>query len=384
MAKTSKNAIHGDGSIYQRKNGYWVAKYRPSPTMPIKYIYGKSETEVKKKLQKAKNTPEAIIAKAPLNATLVDYLSSWLKTYKKPSIKQTTFDRLDAVIRSQISPTFQYRLLKDISADEFQQFINDLVESGLSYSVVKKSYDILNSCLKHATLKGDIPKNPMELVQGPSPSGFESKQVRALTAEEEKAILQELETKWTTGNLRYPYKDAFIIMLNTGLREGELVALDWDDIDFESKTIKVHKTIVMIKDRLPDGRLSGKCHQEVQYTPKTKSGNRDVPINNRALAALERLHEANSGSAYVLSTENKNRPVVNVLYKQLKRAADRCGIYGISPHTLRHTFATRLFERGANVKDVSALLGHSSVTITYNTYIHVMRERKDGVVALLD
>ena len=384
MAKISKHALHGDGSIYQRKDGYWVAKYRPSPTTPIRYIYGKSEAEVKKKLQKEKSTPGAIIAKAPLNATLVDYLFSWFKTYKKPTIKQTTFDRLDAVIRNQIEPQFKYRLLKDISSDEFQQFITDLVESGLSYSVVKKSYDILNSCLKHATLKGDIPKNPMDLVQGPSPSGFESKQVRALTTGEEKAILQELEATWTTGNPKYPYKDAFIIMLNTGLREGEMVALDWDDIDFESKTIKVHKTTVMIKDRLPDGSLSGKCHQAVQYTPKTKSGNREVPINIHALAALERLHAANSGSSYVLSTETKNRPVVNVLYKQLKRAAERCGIYGISPHTLRHTFATRLFERGANVKDVSTILGHSSVTITYNTYIHVIRERKDDVLALLN
>lgn len=384
MAKISKHALHGDGSIYQRKDGYWVAKYRPSISTPIKYIYGKSETEVKKKLQKAKNTPEAMIARAPLNATLIEYISSWLKTYKKPSVKQTTFDRLDAVIRNQLTPKFQYRLLKDISSDEFQQFINDLVESGISYSVVKKSYDILNSCLKHAALKGDIPKNPMDLVQGPSPAGFEAKQIRALTTDEEKAIFHELEAKWATGNLKYPYKDAFIIMLNTGLREGEMVALDWDDIDFDSKTIKVHKTTVMVKDRLPDGSLSGKCHQEVQHTPKTKSGNREVPINIHALAALERLHAANSDSPSVLSTETQSRPIVNVLYKQLKRAAERCGIYGISPHTLRHTFATRLFERGANIKDVCTILGHSSVTITYNTYIHVIRERKDEVVALLN
>lgn len=379
-----KKATYGNGSIYQRADGMWAAKYKPTPYSKTKYLYAKTERGVRQKLNDLKNAPETLITTSPKDILLIDYITIWFRTYKRPKIKQSTFDRLDAVIRNQITPKFKYRLLKDISSDEFQQFINDLVESGLSYSVVKKSYDILNSCLKHATLKGDIPKNPMELVQGPSPSGFESKQVRALTAEEEKAILQELETKWTTGNLRYPYKDAFIIMLNTGLREGELVALDWDDIDFESKTIKVHKTTVMIKDRLPDGRLSGRCHQEVQYTPKTKSGNRDVPINNHALAALERLHEANSGSQYVLSTENKNRPVVNVLYKQLKRAADRCGIYGISPHTLRHTFATRLFEKGANVKDVSVILGHSNVNITYNTYIHVIRERKDDVVALLN
>ena len=380
----SKGMLYGDGSVYQRADGYWVAKYRPAPTAKIKYLYAKTEREAKRKLQDFKNQASTIIMNAPEKALLIDYLRHWMNLYKRPTVKQATFDRLDAVMRNQIEPYFRYRILKDISSDEFQMFINSLIEDGFSYSVVKKSYDILNSCLQHAFLKGDIPKNPMILVQGPSPAKFEHKQVRALTEKEESTLFQELESTWSTGKPKYSCKDAFIVMVNTGLREGEMVALDWDDIDFDRQSIRVRKTAITVKERAEDGRLTGKCHQEIQWTPKTKAGNREVPINMRALAALKRLHAANRGSPYVLSTKTKNRSMVNVLYKQLKRAADRCGIYGVSPHTLRHTFATRLFERGANVKDVSALLGHSSVTITYNTYIHVMRERKDGVVALLD
>lgn len=382
MAK--KNLHHGEGSIYQRADGMWVAKYRINTDSKPKYLYSTTEKGVRQKLRDLKNLPEVVIVTSPQNATLADYVSHWLQTYKKPTIKPQTYDRLDSAARNQLYPNFKHRLLKDVSSDELQNFISELIESGLSYSAVKKTYDILNGCLQHAALKGDIQRNPMLLVQSPSPSTFELKQIRALTQEEEHTLFNELQKTWTTGNPKYSYKDAFIIMVNTGLREGELVALDWDDIDFENRTIRVNKTAISVKDRSASGKLTGKCHQEIQYTPKTKSGNRVVPINIRALAALERIHEANSNSMSVLSTETKARPMVNVLYKQLKRAADRCGIYGISPHTLRHTFATRLFEKGANVKDVSVILGHSSVNITYNTYIHVILERKENVVALLD
>ena len=382
MAK--KKSTYGSGSIYQRSDGMWVAKYKPNQASRTKYLYAKTERDVRQKLRDLKNSPDVVASTSPLNVRLVDYIGRWMQTYKKPTIKQQTFDRLDSVIRNQITPFFQYRLMQDLSSDELQEFINYLIDSGLSYSVVKKSYDILNSCLQHASLKDDIPKNPMILVQGPSPSGFESKQIRALTKEEEDILFQELATTWSTGSPKYSYKDAFIVMLNTGLREGEMIALNWDDIDFKSKSMRVSKTAITVKERSSTGTLTGKCHQEIQQTPKTKSGNREIPLNIASLAALERLHEANSGSVSVLSTETKNRPMVNVLYKQLKRAAERCGIYGVTPHTLRHTFATRLFEKGANVKDVSVILGHASVNITYNTYIHVIRERKEDVVALLD
>lgn len=321
---------------------------------------------------------------SPTQVTVEEYFTNWFNTYKKPSIKPSSANRLETVLKKQIFPGIGMLLMGNVTSDDCQELINNLLESGLSFSVIKKVYDLMNSCFLHATIKKDLQENPMLVVQGPSASNFEAKEVRALTEEEEVQVFQELSKKWTTGKPKYCYKDVFEVMANTGLREGEMVALDWNDIDFDRKTMKVCKTVVMVKERNQQGELTGKCHQEVQYTPKTKSGNRVVPLNKKAIAALLRLQETVRGAPTVMTSQSGARPIVNVLYKQFKRAAERCGIYGVSPHTLRHTFATRLFERGADVKDVSVILGHSSVTVTYNTYIHVIRKREENTVGLLD
>lgn len=385
---TSKNESssrrYGEGSIYQRKDGYWAAKYFPRAGAKAKYLYGKSEGEVKRKLRELKQSPEVLIQTDPIRMTVEEYFTNWINVYKRPTVKQATFDRMDVVLRKQIKPHIGNLQMGAVTSDDCQNLITTLTEEGLSFTVVKKAFDMMNSCFLHATIKKDIPENPMLVVQGPSASMFESKDIRALTEEEEKKLLEELKRNWSTGNSMYSYRDVFIVMLNTGVREGEMVALDWEDIDFEDKLMNVHKTVVMIKGRDKTGQLTGKCWQAVQDTPKTKSGNRMVPLNEKALTALKRLRKAYPDSKHVVTSETGSRPVVNVLQKQLKRAASRCDMVNVTPHTLRHTFATRLFERGADVKTVSAILGHSSVNITYNTYIHVIKEKKMDVVSLLD
>lgn len=133
-----------------------------------------------------------------------------------------------------------------------------------------------------------------------------------------------------------------------------------------------------------DGKSTGQVQQIIQHTPKTKSANRDVPLNKKALEAFKALKKINPESDYVLTTETGNRTFATTLNKQLARAYKRCNIANAGVHTLRHTFATRLFEKKADVKTISVLLGHSSTAITYNTYIHVIQEGKEDVVGLLD
>lgn len=382
--KKSKASRYGEGSIYQRNDGYWVVKYSPRAGVKPIVKYAKTEPEANRKLRELKKSPEALLQTNPTQVSVEEYFTNWFNTYKKPKVKQATYDRLEVVLRNQIFPVIGTLLLGNVSSDDCQNLINDLIESGSSFTVVKKTYDLLSNCFLHATIKGDLPRNPMLIVQGPLASNFDKKEVRALTEEEEKALLEELGKKWTTGAPKYCYRDAFILMLNTGIREGEMVALDWNDIDFDQKVMCVNKTAILVKERDREGKLTGKNHQEIQLTPKTKSGNRYVPLNTTAIDALKRMQKESSAYESVLISKNGRRPVVTVLQKQLKRAADRCKIYGVSPHVLRHTFATRLFERKADVKSVSELLGHSSVNITYNTYIHVIREKKQDVVGLLE
>lgn len=377
-------STYGDGSIYQRKDGRWAAKYFPAPGASPKYIYGQTRAEVTRKLNSFRKSPEVIMRTSPSSTTLVEYVSYWLKLYKKPAIKPATYDRLESILRNQITPAFEYSILGNLTSDDYQKFISDLTCSGASYAVVKKSYDLLRSCLEHAVKKGDITSNPMNAVIPPARSKYAFKEAHALSPEEEKALFEELFSEFSTGKPKYSYRDAFVVMINTGLREGEMVALDWSDINFNTKKMHVWKTAIIVKDRDKDGNLVGGCHQEVQHTPKTKTGNRTISLNKAATEALRRLREQYPKSQSVLTTETGVRPLVSALQKQVKRAAERCGLKNVSPHTLRHTFASKLLRKKADVKSVSALLGHSSVAVTWNIYYHLLEHQNEDTVALLD
>ena len=376
---------YGDGSIFQRSGDKgWVAKYCPRPGAKMKYLYGKTEAEVKRKLRAYKQSADVVQQQAPARLSVEEYLLRWLAVFKKPTVKPSTYDRIESVVRGTIVPYIGDTPLGCLDATTCQKFINQMLDDGKSYWVIKKAYDALNDCLRHAAKAHDIDFNPMVVVGAPTKANFEKNDTRALTAEEESAFLAELDRKYvSSGNPAYNYKDAFILILNTGLRLGEVIALDWSDVDFEAKTISVTKTATMVRRRGVDSKATGQQDQVIQPTPKTKSGNRVVPLNAKAVGALQRLKGFAGNSVSVLNTSTYHRPLGGALLKQAQLAYERCGITKAGVHTLRHTFATRLFERGAQLKDVSVLLGHASIAITANTYIHVIEERKQNIVDLL-
>lgn len=383
--KDIQKSNYSEGSVYQRKDGYWVAKYFPRQGAKARYVYGKSEAEARRKLRELKRSPDTLLQKSPAKVAAIEYFKNWLSVYKRPSVKASTYDRIESVINGTIATAFEGMSIGDITSLDCQNVINELTYEGKSFSAVKKVYDTMNACFKHAFLKKDINDNPMLVVECPSASNYESKDARALSVEEEDKLIKELNRKYvSSGGLVYTYRDAYITILNTGLRLGEMVALDWEDIDFESNIIHVRKAAVIVSKRDAAGTATGQQEQIIQPTPKSKSGNRRVPINKKAREALLRLKKDADGSPFVLNTRNHNRTYCNTIFRQLTRAYKNCMIPNAGVHTLRHTFATRLFERGADVKDVSVLLGHAGVGITYNTYIHVIKKRKDDVVRLLD
>lgn len=375
---------YGDGSVYQRKDGRWVARLM-LPGKNTVYRYAKTEPAAKRLLRELKQSPEVL---AKTNAKIIsvhDYFKQWLSVFKMPTLKKSSYDRLDSVINNTIAKELGEMRVADVTPKDCQEVINKLVDEGKSFSSIKKVYDTMGDCFKHAFLSGDIPMNPMLVVTCPSSSNFENKDVRALTEDEESKLLSELDKKYiSSGKPIYTYKDAYIAILNTGMRLGEMVALDWSDVDLESMTVHVWKTAIIVSKRDSDGNATGKQEQIIQNMPKTKAGNRVIPLNQKALNAFQRLKDSSGGSEFVLNTSTKKRTYCNTLFRQLSRAYKNCMIANAGVHTLRHTFATKLFNKGADVKDVSVLLGHSSVTITYNTYIHVIKERKENVVKLLD
>ena len=171
----------------------------------------------------------------------------------------------------------------------------------------------------------------------------------------------------------------FVFLLNTGLMIGEALPLVREDIDFDKPSVTVSKTMSDIVNRDGDG---GRRRKVVIHGPKTAHGEREVPLNNSAVAALKKLDRNRhfvfaSKSDTMLMNRNIRRALSDLL--TAAKLPD-----SITVHALRHSFATRLLEKGVNPKIVSALLGHASIQITLDTYSHAMPEVQNDAVLLLD
>lgn len=261
--------------------------------------------------------------------------------------------------------------------------INKLLDSGLSYSSIKKAYDAVNDCFRTGVIKKDITSNPALGVELPAKSKFGEKQIKFYTIDEIPKIYRSALACYSNGTPRYRLGDAVILAINTGLRIAELTGLRWVDIDFKQRLIHVRSTRVVIKNRnkTVDNNISYIIIE--QNSGKSKSSIRDMYINDEAMWALSRLKEINGQFKYVLSTKSGTptspRTLAATLYSILENAGfPKEKIYGF--HSLRHTFASTLFQQGVDVKTVSELLGHSDVTTTQNIYIHLLDDTKRAAV----
>lgn len=280
-------------------------------------------------------------------------------------------------------------LLSQISHNDIQELLNKLIDSGASYSVIKKTYYALNAVFRYATLHEDIKKNPMLTIELPSKDKVApQKNPRFFTEDELKLILAELNRNYKNGIKVYFYPDAYNLILNTGLRMGELLALKWSDVDFIKKEIHVHSN-------LSEVALRDKQHRKIGYTlkisniPKTDAGNRIIDINNRALAALEKLKITNDkydNCEFVVCNKKGDALAPQQLERTFRRVLHNVGILETGVHSLRHTFASLLLQNpNTSIREVSEILGHANPSITMNIYWHLIGDfRKKATICSLD
>jgi integrase len=236
---------------------------------------------------------------------------------------------------------------------------------------------------EHATIADDVTKNPMLLVNMLAASEFEKKEIRYFTEEECALLIEESSRQYSTGKLVYQYADAYVLMLNTGIRLGEAIGLKKTDWDKKEKTLHIQRNIQSISKRDTNGnRIKGK--QLVTNTTKTYSGDRILPLNKAATEALERLCEQHPNSEYIVCSSKGEIIPPERLERTFYRILKNVGICQAGTHSLRHTFASVLFAKGTDVKTVSELLGHASIQITLNTYVHLIGKPKHNAVAKLD
>lgn len=375
---------NGTGTIYQRTNGSWVGKIYlgrdASGKEKFKYLSGRTEGEVKRKIREYNQAGTKIDTN---KISLEDYLNEWLKTFKRGTIKDSSYDTLEKTIRNQIVPYIGSIHLQQVTSADIQKLLNDLKIKGYSYSTVKKAHDCLNDMFEHATIADDVAKNPMLLVNMLAQSEFEKKDIRYFTEEECALLIEESSRQYSTGKLVYQYADAYVLMLHTGIRLGETIGLKKSDWNKKDNTLHIQRNIQSISKRDSAGnRIQGK--QLVSNTTKTYSGDRILPLNKAATEALKRLCDQHPDKEYIVCSSKGEVVPPERLERTFYRILKNVGISQTGTHSLRHTFASMLFAKGTDVKTVSELLGHASIQITLNTYVHLIGNPKHNAVAKLD
>lgn len=296
---------------------------------------------------------------------LKEVLDLWLNKYAKLTLKQRSYIGYADVIRLHINPILGEYNIQEITPTILQDFLIQKLKSGnlithqpLSSNTVYRMISVLKQAFQFSLNLELISKNPTTTIKLPT---TKEKEVTALTREEQK-ILEEFCLKSIKDNYI-----GIIICLYTGIRLGELLALTWDDIDFNQNYLYIKKTSYSLKQ-------NGK-NTIIIDTPKTKKSNRLIPIPAKLIQLLS-LCKRKSTCTYIIHT-HKNEMVETRSYQRtFESILRRCKIKHYNFHSLRHTFATRALELGVDIKTLSEILGHTNATITLNRYAHSLLEYK--------
>ena len=289
-----------------------------------------------------------------------EWLSEWLENYVKTSVKERTYAKYADIVRIRLIPSLGDYELKELTPFIVQRYITELLRhgnlkngEGLSANTVNLIIAVIQSSMETAHSIGLTDEYKMNKIKR---SRVQEKQVTCFSPSEQKKIEQAVLTDKRSKMI------GILICLYTGLRVGELLALEWTDIDFSKNELFVNKT----------------CHDKgksrVITAPKTISSVRVIPIPKQLVPILKQLKKQ-SKSQYVIS-ENGAYLSIRSYQRNFELLLKRLGIAHQGFHSLRHTFATRALECGMDVKTLSEILGHKNPTVTLNRYAHSMMEHK--------
>lgn len=368
--------------IKRRKDGYYEQKITVS-TNVRRSVYGATPTEVRRKARELIAEAARYDISNVKKMTLEAYMTHWLEEVKKPSLKPSSYDRVEQSLKYQIFPAIGHIQINALTSNDVQKMINTII-SEKSYSTAKKAYNNLNACMELGVQRGEILKNPVKGVKLPSSKVKERKEITAYTPEEIAVIVEEAKRTYKNGAPVYRYGYLIVLILNTGMREGEPLYLKWKDVDLEKHRIYIHGNVVEVKNREDDAKSKYKIIE--QDTPKTDKSTRYIPLNDNAVDALEHLRSIVRDRDRVIATKNHTITSPRKVYKTMECILKKCGIIDKENlvHALRHTFATTLIRNGVDIKAVSEILGHEDVSTTLNTYHHVIEQQKHSAVMTLN
>jgi integrase len=362
----------GEGSIYQRADGRWVAAVR-LPDGARRYFYAKTQREAIDKLRASQRALDDGLPLGDGRLTVERFLHTWLESVRG-AIRPSTYSSYELAVRRLLPRIGRIRLAA-LDPAAVQHAYTALQDAGLAASSVRLTHRVLHAALKQAVRWGLVGRNVTDLVRAPRP---EAREMRTLTAEQLAALFSATET---AGDRLHAL---WVLLATTGLRLGEALGLRWEDVDLTGGRLTVTRALQ---------RQRGQGMQFVE--PKSAAGRRTVFLSQVAVAAL-RAHRARqleerlaAGPLWedigLVFTTTRGTPLdVQRVDRHFRRALARAGLPRVRVHDLRHTAATLLLAGGTHPKVVQELLGHATIAITLGTYAHTVPAMHRQAVAHFD
>jgi integrase len=371
MAKRRGN---GEGTITRRKDGRWMGRYTVHTADGSKQraVYGKTRAEVAEKLTRAMADRNGGFTYDGGSLTVGEYLGRWLTDSVNDSVRRKTYERYESIVRIHLRPFIGRIKLKSLTPAHVRSLYREKLDSGLAPRTVLHIHRTLSKALKQAADDGLIPRNPAGPVKPPQPRREE---IRPLSRDQVRTFLN------TVSGDRL--EALYVLAVTAGLRQGELLGLKWEDVDLEARTLQVRRTLSETR-----GRRS--------FEPPKSGRGRSLRLSSRAVNALrahrkaqlkERMTKAGlwEDHGLVFASEVGTTMSGRNLYRAFKIRLKRAGLpERLRFHDLRHTCATLLLRQGVNPKFVQELLGHGDVSLTLNTYSHVLPDMGDAAANGMD
>ncbi len=386
MGKDLKGKELGTG-LRQKSNGVYSARY-VDRFGNRKEIYDRNLINLKRKLNTALYDDANGNSVEDNSITLSQWFKSWIEVHKYKVIRNNTKMYYTQLFTKHIEPSLGRKKLKDVTQLNIRALLKELDQKGYHYETKNKVRIMLLDMFDKAMIDNYVLKNPCK---GIRLARDEKKEMRVFSREEQAEFFE-----CSKGTF---YDNLFVVAVSTGLRQGEICALTWDDIDFERKEISVTKTLLYQK-------LEGDTQKEFHINPpKTRTSKRTVPISRQCEIALKKQYiqrnnvmsrksaKPSEGFENLLFTTKYGTPICNqILLDAIKRIIEEINLCRdeleqfemFSPHCFRHTFATRCFEAGIQPKTVQTYLGHATLQMTMDLYTSVLENHKQEEMQKLE
>jgi len=367
---------NGEGSIYKRKDGRWcgvvtIGTDHKTGKQKRKYFYAETRKEVARQMTELKQQLYNGKYIEPSDIKLIDWLNKWIDG-RKQTLAYNTYRTYKGIIRNHIKDELGHLKLEDINTRMIQDLLNEKIvngrikgdgEGGLSVRTVKYIHQTINKALDQAVKEKLLTDNVCKAVELPKKQ--EEKKLHTWTIKQVNKFLKVAKD--------YKYYPLLFLALNTGMRRGELLGLQWKDIDMDKKRLEINRQLA----RTDKGLIFKK--------PKTKTSQRTIPLPDPVVNYLGShkikqgekrlaLGQSYNDNDLVCSNSIGNPVDPRNLYREFKRISKAANLPEIRFHDLRHTFATTYLQAGGNIKTLQEVLGHSSITMTIDTYSHVTED----------